>query len=72
MEENNDIHSEALLSSGKRLDSELSKLKIDDIIALCEQDPEINDVYGGTVEAIMLWEEDTKDRIEILFKKADK
>ena len=69
LEESNDIHSEALLSSAKRLDSELSKLKIDDIIALCEQDPEINEVYGGTVEAIMEWEEESTDRIELLLKR---
>ena len=71
MEESEDIHSEALLNSAKGLDSELSKLKVDQIIAVCEQDPDINKVYGGTVEAIMLWEEETKDRIEDLLKKAD-
>ena len=49
MEESEDIHSKALLNSAKRLDSELSKLKVDQIIAVCEQDLDINEVYGGTV-----------------------
>ena len=71
-EQGEEVHSEALLSSAKHIDSELSKLNIEKIIGLCDNDPELNEVFSSTVESIIKWEEDTKDRIEILLQKADK
>ena len=71
LEESKEVHSEALLSSAKRLDSDLSKLNIEKIVALCDNDPKLNEVYSGTVESIIIWEEDTKDRIDYLLQKAD-
>ena len=70
LEESEEVHSEALLSSAKRLDSDLSKLNIEKIFALCDNDPKLNEVYCGTVESIIKWEEDTKDRIDDLLQKA--
>ena len=47
------VHSEALLSSAKSLASDLSKLIIEKIVTQCESDPDLNEVYGGTVESII-------------------
>ena len=71
LEESKVVHSEALLSSAKRLYSDLSKLNIEKIVALCDNDPDLNEGYSGTVESIIKWEEDTKDRIDELLQKAD-
>ena len=65
------IHSEALLSSAKQLDSVLSKLNIEKIVTQCESDPDLNEVYGGTIESIIDWEEKTKDRLDDLMQKAE-
>ena len=65
------VHSEALLSSAKRLDSNLSKLNIEKSVTLCDSDPDLYEVYGGTIESIIEWEENTKDRIDLLLQKAD-
>ena len=71
MEESVVVHSEALLNSAKRLDSDISKLNIENIVIRCEGDPNANEAYGGTIDSIIDWEERTKDRLESLMQKAE-
>ena len=71
LEKSEVVHSEALLNSAKRLDSDLSKLNIEKIVTRCESDPDANEAYGGTIESIIDWEEKTKDRLDDLMQKAD-
>ena len=56
LEQGEEVHSESFLSSAKRIDAELSKLNIEKIIGLCDNDLELNEVYGGTVDSIIYWE----------------
>ena len=71
LEESEVVHSEALLNSAKRLDSDISKLNIENIVIRCEGDPNANEAYGGTIDSIRDWEERTKDRLESLMQKAE-
>ena len=45
---------------------------MEEIIEMCEDDPNVNKQYGDTVEGIEYWEEVCNDKLSELREKANK
>ena len=70
LENNEDIHMEALEKETKCRQDLFNKLKWEDVVLHGAGKPEFDMIYGETVDALEQWGEKTEDRILKLSSKA--